>query len=179
LNQVAFKTELRAISAGADQAMAQKYIENLRKHEYSDIESAVDPCIADQLPESTLDKMAAVIPNGSPTSMKLVGANRFSSNPVGTELNLSYEYQFNDRFLLANVAALASAPRGGQSTMPIQGVIRNSSAPILAGAVRTSNKWRAECSRRGRLGSPTKQAGQFITANPAHHVIVCRGVSRD
>jgi hypothetical protein len=47
--------------------------------------------------------MAALIPAGTPTSVKLVGANRFSSPAVATTLNLTYEYQFGQQFLLVNV----------------------------------------------------------------------------
>jgi hypothetical protein len=48
--------------------------------------------------------MAALIPKGTPTTVRLVGANRFSSRSAGTTLNLTYEYQFGTQYLLVNVA---------------------------------------------------------------------------
>jgi hypothetical protein len=48
--------------------------------------------------------MANTIPAGTPQSLKLVGANQFSSKDAGTTLNLTYEYQFQEKFLLINVA---------------------------------------------------------------------------
>jgi hypothetical protein len=40
----------------------------------------------------------------TPTSVTLVGANRFSSGSAGTVLNLTFEYQFGSQYLLTNVA---------------------------------------------------------------------------
>jgi hypothetical protein len=48
--------------------------------------------------------MAALIPTGPPVSVQLVGANRFSSTAAGTTVDLVFEYQFRDRFVVANVA---------------------------------------------------------------------------
>lgn len=96
------------------EARTQKYIDQLRQHEFSDIKSSLDPSIAEQLHGDTLERMAALIPAGSPTSIKLVGANRFSSETVGTSLNITYEYQFGDTFVLANVA---TKTRNGVTTI--------------------------------------------------------------
>jgi hypothetical protein len=40
----------------------------------------------------------------APCSVKLVGANQFSFKGDGTTLNLTYEFQFGDKFMLINVA---------------------------------------------------------------------------
>jgi hypothetical protein len=95
---------LRKIASPEEQAVAQKYIQQLRNQDFGDIEKAIDPSIANELRGGVLERMAALIPSGTPTSVKLIGANRFSSPTVGTTLNLSYEYQFGDHFLLTNVA---------------------------------------------------------------------------
>jgi hypothetical protein len=88
----------------AEQAIAQKYIDELQSLDFGDIEKVIDPTIADKVAGGTLAKMAALIPNGTPTSVQLVGANRFSSESTGTTLNLTYEYQFGTQYLLTNVA---------------------------------------------------------------------------
>lgn len=98
---------LQKIASPAEQATARKYIDELRSLDFGDIEKAIDPTIADGIAGGTLAKMAALIPNGTPTSVQLVGANRFSSESTGTTLNLTYEYQFGTQYLLANVATKA------------------------------------------------------------------------
>jgi hypothetical protein len=95
---------LRKIATPAQQDIARAYIEKVRNRDFADIEKAADPRIAADLQGGTLDKMAALIPAGAPTSVKLVGANEFSSKQAGTTLNLTYEFQFGDKFILINVA---------------------------------------------------------------------------
>jgi hypothetical protein len=95
---------LRKIAPQSEQDKARTYIEQLRHRDFSEVEKAMDPSIAGDLKGGLLEKMADAIPAGEPTSVKLVGANQFSSNQVGTTLNLTYEFQFRDKFLLINVA---------------------------------------------------------------------------
>jgi hypothetical protein len=95
---------LQKIASPADQAIARKYIDDLRTLDFVDIEKVADPSIADELAGGTLAKMAALIPATTPTSVTLVGANRFSSGSAGTVLNLTFEYQFGSQYLLTNVA---------------------------------------------------------------------------
>jgi hypothetical protein len=98
------KDMLQRFASPTEQAIAQKYIDELRSLDFGDIEKAIDPTIAEEVAGGTLAKMAALIPNGTPTSVQLVGANRFSSESAGTTLNLTYEYQFGTQYLLMNVA---------------------------------------------------------------------------
>jgi hypothetical protein len=95
---------LRKIAPQSEQDKARAYIEQLRHHDFASVEQAMDPSIAGDLKGGLLEKMADAIPAGEPTSVKLVGADQFSSNQVGTTLNLTYEFQFGDKFLLINVA---------------------------------------------------------------------------
>jgi hypothetical protein len=95
---------IHKIAPPEQEEIARHYIAQLRKRDFVDIEKAMDPSIAAQLSGGTLEKMAALIPPGQPTSVKLVGANKFYSAQAGTTLNLSYEFQFADKFMLINVA---------------------------------------------------------------------------
>jgi hypothetical protein len=95
---------LQKFASPAEQAIARKYIDELRHQDFAGIEKAIDPSIADGLGGGTLAKMAALFPEGTPTSVQLVGANRFSSASAGTTLNLTFEYQFGTQYLLTNVA---------------------------------------------------------------------------
>jgi hypothetical protein len=95
---------IRKIAPPAQQDIVRAYIEKLRNHDFAEIEKAMDPSIAGELQGGMLEKMAGVIPAGEPTSVKLVGANQFSYKDAGTALNLTYEFQFGDEYLLINVA---------------------------------------------------------------------------
>src|ERR1700735_3443840 len=75
---------LQKFASPEEQETARHYIDQLRSGEFSDIEKVIDPTIADELRGGTLAKMSALIPEGPPTSVQLVGANRFSSESAGT-----------------------------------------------------------------------------------------------
>ncbi len=94
---------LNKFSSPEDQAVAKSYIDRLRAGKYAEIEQALDSDI--QTPDSrdTLAKMAALIPSGEPTSMKLVGAQVYHT-PGATIVNTTFEFSFGDRWILANVA---------------------------------------------------------------------------
>jgi hypothetical protein len=94
----------RKVAPPAQQEIARHYIEQLRSRDFGEIQNAIDSSISEELRGGTLEKMADSIPAGTPTSVKLVGANHFSSEKIGTTLNLTYEFQFGDKFLLINVA---------------------------------------------------------------------------
>jgi hypothetical protein len=98
------KDMLQKFASPAEQAVARKYIDELRSRDFGDIGKTIGPTIAGEVAGGTLAKMAALIPEGTPTSVQLVGANRFSSDSAGTTLNLTYEYQFGTQYLLMNVA---------------------------------------------------------------------------
>jgi hypothetical protein len=95
---------LQKIASPEEQATARHYIDQLRSGEFADIEKVIDPTIADEAGGDTFAKMSALIPKGTPTSVQLVGANRFTSESAGTSLNLTYEYRFATQFMLINVA---------------------------------------------------------------------------
>jgi len=95
---------LQKFTLPEEQATAQKYIDQLRSHKFAEIEKAIAPSITSASLESTLTEMVTLIPAGPPISVQLVGVHRDTSTSDGTTVNLTYEYHFPDRFVLANVA---------------------------------------------------------------------------
>ena len=87
----------------ADQQAARGYIDLLRQHKFDQIEKDIDPSIKTAKLHDTLVKMAAALPAQNPMSVKIVSANTFSSLSL-TKDNLTFEYQFPDRWMLINVA---------------------------------------------------------------------------
>jgi hypothetical protein len=94
---------MQKLASPAEQTTARWYIEHLRNREFNDVEVAADMTIAGPGLAATLGKMAELIPSGTPTSVKLVGAQR-SSMSGATTLNLTFEYEFPGRWVVANVA---------------------------------------------------------------------------
>lgn len=93
---------LEKFTSPAEQAVARQYIDDLRHRQFAAIEKDADPTIASPDMGNALERMADLIPAGDPTSIKLVGAQRFTSAGA-TTVNLTFEYEFADRWLLTNV----------------------------------------------------------------------------
>jgi hypothetical protein len=94
---------LQRFSSPEDQAVARAYIEQLRARKFDEIEKAMDPGLRAPHIRGTLTKMADLMPNREPTSVKLVGAHRFSESDVAT-VDTTFEYGFGDAWLLIHVA---------------------------------------------------------------------------
>jgi hypothetical protein len=95
---------IKKVAPADQQEIVRHFIEQLRNRDFADIKKAADPSIAADLNDRILEKMADAIPKGDLTSVKLVGATSFSSSKEGKTLNISYEFQFGDKFVVINVA---------------------------------------------------------------------------
>ena len=94
-----------------EQATARHYIDQLRHHNFVEIEKSADASISGPALDSTLDKMAALIPSDAPIAVTLVGAHRFSSTAEGDVVNLTFEYRFPQAYV---IASLATKSKNGQ-----------------------------------------------------------------
>jgi len=94
---------LQKFSTPEDQATAKAYIDRLRAHDFDEIEKALDPTIKGMAPNGTLVRMADLIPTQEPTSIKVVGAQTFYTT-TSKMVNTTFEYDFDGKWLLANVA---------------------------------------------------------------------------
>jgi len=102
---------LQKFASPEDQAVARGYIDLLRRQRFEDIEKATDPSIGGI--HNALVNMATLIPPGEPTSVTLVGAHQMNMADSST-VNLTFEYCFSGRWLLANVAV---KKQGGKTTI--------------------------------------------------------------
>jgi hypothetical protein len=94
---------LQKFASAEDQATAKKYIDHLRAEQFAEIEAVADPGIQGPQLRSTLEQMAQLLPDSEPTAAKLIGAQTLQG-AGGITKNLSFEYQFGERWLLLNVA---------------------------------------------------------------------------
>ncbi len=104
---------LKKYSSPQDQATVKHYIDLLRAHDFDAIEKDLDSDLRNSATRSTLEHMAASLPDGEPVSTKLVGA---SSNSIHTGniasdvthdtsiVNTTMEYAYGHSWLVANVA---------------------------------------------------------------------------
>jgi len=83
--------------------VAKSYINLLRQKNFEQIEKDTDQSIKSPNLHSTLVEMAEMIPNHDPDSVKVVGSHVFNGPEVSTT-NIAFEYQFQQKRLLINVA---------------------------------------------------------------------------
>jgi hypothetical protein len=100
---------IEKFSSAEDVTATKAYIAVLRAHDYGEIERHIDPTLSTPALHGMLVKMAALIPDGEPTSVKLVGAHRFTATNSTTQTavtkqNNTYEYEFGGTWILINVA---------------------------------------------------------------------------
>jgi len=93
---------MQKFASAEEQALAKSYIDHLRARDFDYIEKAADSSIRDPALRETLTKMANMVPNGPPISVKLVGAHSFRGLDVRT-LNTTFEYEYGSKWLVANV----------------------------------------------------------------------------
>src|SRR5512143_3476662 len=96
---------LSKLVPAADQARATHYVDLLRARQLGAIEESADPAIRTPQLRANLQQLAAVLPQGTPRSAKMVGA-QVSAGPEGTRTDIVFEYEYTGKWFLANVATL-------------------------------------------------------------------------
>jgi hypothetical protein len=126
---------LSRIVSAEDQALATKYIDLLRARNFEEIEAALDARIRPPEIRDTLTQMAAAIPDGPPSSKKIVGAH-VTNDSQGTTTNITFEYGFSGQWVLANVATRRSEESVsivGFNVYPIPDALEEQNKLTLAG----------------------------------------------
>jgi hypothetical protein len=86
-----------------DEAIARNYVDQLRHVKFDQIEHDLDPSVEDSNPRNAFVQMAAMFPDEVPESVKVVGVHLFRGQEYSTT-DITLEYQFKNKWLLANVA---------------------------------------------------------------------------
>src|SRR5580700_2676584 len=94
---------MRAMVPKEDDNVAQYYIGLLRSGDLGPIERDMDPQLKGSGMHTALLQASSLIPRQDPTSVKVVGVNTNRGDNL-SQINLIYEYQFGDKWLLINVA---------------------------------------------------------------------------
>ena len=101
------QNSLNAVVPPEDQANVRYNIELLQQRRFAELTKNVDPSAQGPDLPAELEKMAANIPAGQPTSVKLVGAHWLSINGE-TKRNMIFEYEFSGHWLLVNLTTVTS-----------------------------------------------------------------------
>jgi hypothetical protein len=118
---------------------AKNYIAQLREGKYDQIDKDMDPSIKTGDMKKVFDSMAAIIPPGEPVSVKIVGAhinNMFGNGSATQDTNITFEYQFPEKWLLINVVTRKIGDKQtimGFRVQPIGDSLENTNRFSLAG----------------------------------------------
>jgi hypothetical protein len=118
-----------------DKARASGFIQNLRDGRLDVIEVALDPQLKSPNVRATLEQMRAMIPEGEPDSVKLVGVSTETHNGIRSS-NLTYEYEFDNRWFLINCATRLDGDQErifGLNVTPLDASIESKNRFTLAG----------------------------------------------
>jgi len=95
--------QLQKLASPDVQARAKGFIDQLRAHDYDNIEKSADPSIKGPALRGTLEQMAGLIPAGEPASVKLIGVQAFQKRGYSM-ISTTFEYEFGDQWILIDVA---------------------------------------------------------------------------
>jgi hypothetical protein len=127
-------TLMRKMTPKEDEAVARRYVDELRQNKFDQIEQDMAPELKNSNMRPTLVRMAAMFPAQEPTSTKVVGFRAFVGNTRRAEITL--EYEFPEKWLLAGV--VTQKIRGvttiaGFHVTPIEDSLENLNRFTLAG----------------------------------------------
>ena len=88
-----------------DESNAKEYVDLLREGKFEQIEREMEPVYVNSNTRDVLMQMAAVFPDETPQSIKVVGAESRSRTGNGTA-DMTLEYQFPSKWVLVTVRTL-------------------------------------------------------------------------
>jgi hypothetical protein len=95
---------------------SKRFIASLSSRDFTAAEGQLDPSLLGPSARSQLQQVAELFPQGAPREIQVVGANTMRS-PQGQDFDLTFQYSYPDKWLLANVVL---QKRGG--TLKVAGV---------------------------------------------------------
>ncbi len=101
-----------------EQARAIELIEMMRDGKVEELAPEFAPSLQSPQLRATLGKMSRMMPAGAPQKRSLIGAHININNGVRTS-NLTYQYDFGDRWFMVNCAYVNSGPNAGIFGMQI------------------------------------------------------------
>jgi hypothetical protein len=119
----------------ADKDRALLLIDQLRSGKHAELLAMADPSIVDAKLAEVFQQMAALVPPGEPNSRELVGAHTHFQD-ANQAVNLTYQYRFDQQWLLINVATRAWNGKTtliGMNVQPLQASLQEMHGFSLGG----------------------------------------------
>ena len=105
------KTWIQKFASKDDDALARRFIESVRNKRYAEAKTMLAPEIRGTA-DGELQKMQAVVDQGTPQSVELIGCFTNYSGPVAGQANkqveLTYQIHFTDAWTLADIVIRSS-----------------------------------------------------------------------
>lgn len=102
LASCSYEDMLEKMAPKEESAFAKNYLESVRLKNFVEVTKHLGPELLTQDIEKKLTEVSGYFPPGEPIAIKLVGSNVFTSTKQW-QANLTYQYQFNDGWAIANV----------------------------------------------------------------------------
>lgn len=83
-------------------AFAKSYLAQYQTRNFAAVEAQLDPSILNPETRATLRKIASLFPRTQPKDIQVIGAQTTIEDDI-KEFNLTFQYEYPDRWLLANV----------------------------------------------------------------------------
>lgn len=88
----------------AKEEIARNYFRRIIEGDTVALAAELDPALRSGNELSELNKIREIIPKNAPTVTNLVGYNVFSSTDTAVQYNLTYQFGYGSKWILANVA---------------------------------------------------------------------------
>jgi hypothetical protein len=98
-------TWVKLFTPPEDEIAAKKYVELLRQRQFDQIERDFEPAFVDSNFRNSLAEMAAIFPDQTAESIKVVGAQISGKRGNGT-VEISLEYEFPTKWVFADIKIL-------------------------------------------------------------------------
>ena len=86
------------------EAIATNYIEKIISGDFEEIEDAIELSLKPKLTDDVLQQMRGLLGTDKPKEKNLIGYRAHTYNQEPTRYNLTYQYGYQDRWVLVNVA---------------------------------------------------------------------------
>ena len=93
---------LEKMAPKEEATFAKNYLESVRIKNFVEVKKHLGPELLTPDIEKKLTEISGYFPPGEPMTIKLVGSNVFTSAKLW-QANLTYQYQFNNGWAIANV----------------------------------------------------------------------------
>jgi len=99
-----FPTDVEEFADDSQEAKATSYIQNIIDRDFKELKNSVAPGLKNKLTHEKFEQMRDQLGAEEPKARNLVGYNKHIRSQNPTRYNLTYQYGYEDRWIIVNVA---------------------------------------------------------------------------